>query len=170
MKHRYKLATLLSLLVMMDTNLQAKPIITVSPGIKGGISKTITETWNLTDDEKKNTAMMMSSISATAIAPTVKIRKGEWTPINSQHRACFYNTFGTTVEGRYLIKFAVAGKEVNAYEKVPVGGGQGFCITRFLQMWVKGERSGDLDSAAATHVEMDGASTDNEGRGKITIK
>jgi hypothetical protein len=151
----------------------AKPVVNVSPNTKGGISKTVTETWNLTDDEKKNYApqtMMMSQISATAIAPTATIKKGSWTAIHSEHRSCFYNTFGTTVEGRYLIKFNVAGKEVNAFDKVPVGGGQGFCVTRFLEIWVRGERPGDSPSVATTHVEMDGNSTDNEGHGTITVR
>ena len=64
--------------------------------------------------------MMMSSLSATAIAPTVKIKKGSWTALNSQHKACYYNTFGTTVEGRYILKFNVAGKEVTAFDKADV--------------------------------------------------
>ncbi len=148
----------------------AKPVVNVSPNTKGGISRTVVETWNLTDDEKKNTVMMMSSLSATAIAPTVKIRKGSWTALHSEHRSCFYNTFGTTVEGRYVIKFNVAGKEVNAFDKVPVGGGQGFCVTRYLEIWVRGERPGDSPSVASTHVEMDGNATDNEGHGTITVR
>lgn len=148
----------------------AKPAVNVSPDTKGYISRTIIESWNLTDDEKKNTQMIMSQISATAIAPTVKIRKGNWTALNSQHKSCFYNTFGTTMEGRYVIKFNVAGKEVNAFEKVPVGGGQGFCVTRYLEIWVRGDRPGDSPSVAYTHVEMDGNATDNEGHGTITVR
>lgn len=148
----------------------AKPVITTSPNTKGGISKTVTESWQLSDDEKKNTQMMMSSISATAIAPTKTIRKKEWTALDSQHRACFYNTFGVNVEGRYLIKFTVAGKEVNAYDKVLVAAGQAFCVTRYLEIWVRGERPGDSPSVATTHVEMDGQSTDNEGHGTITVR
>lgn len=148
----------------------AKPVVSVSPDTRGGISRTITESWQLSDDEKKNTQMMMSSLSATAIAPTKTIRKGNWTPLNSEHRACLYNTFDTTMEGRYLIKFNVAGKEVNAYDKVPVGGGQAFCVTRYLEIWVKGERPGDSPSVASTHVEMDGNATDNEGHGTITVR
>ncbi len=148
----------------------AKPVVQMTPNTNGGISKTITESWTLSDTEKKNTVTMMSSLSATAIAPTVKIRKGNWTALNSQHKACFYNTFGTTVEGRYVIKFTVAGKEVNAYDKVPVGGGQAFCITRYLEIWVRGERPGDSPSVASTHIEMDGQSTDNEGHGIITVR
>lgn len=167
---RYKLAILLSLTVAIATNCLAKPTVVTTPNTKGGISKTITESWQLSEDEKKNTVMMMSSLSATAIAPTVKIKKGNWTAIHSEHRSCFYNTFGTTVEGRYLIKFNVAGKEVTAFDKVPVGGGQGFCITRYLEIWVKGERPGDSPSVANTHLEMDGNATDNEGHGTITVR
>lgn len=151
----------------------AKPVVNVSPNTKGGISKTVTETWSLTDDEKKNYApqtMMMSQISATAIAPTSTIKRKSWTAVNSQHRMCFYNTFGSTVEGRYQIKMNVAGKEVNAFDKVPVGGGQGYCVTRYLELWLYGASAGQSPSVANTHVEMDGNSTDNEGRGTITVK
>lgn len=165
--NRYKLALLLSCVAGIAI---AKPVVNVSPNTKGGISRTVIETWQLSDDEKKNTALMMSSLSATAIAPTVKIKKGNWTAIHSEHRSCFYNTFGTTVEGRYIIKFNVAGKEVNAFDKVPVGGGQGFCVTRYLEIWVRGERPGDSPSVASTHVEMDGNATDNEGHGTITVR
>jgi len=167
---RYKLAILLSCAAAITTNSMAKPVVNVSPDTKGGISRTVTESWKLSDDEKKNTLTMMSSISATAIAPTKTIRKKEWTALTSQHKSCFYNTFGTTVEGRYLIKFTVAGKEVNAYDKVPVGGGQAYCVTRYLEIWVKGERPGDSSSVASTHVEMDGNATDNEGHGTITVR
>ena len=71
---RYKLALLLS---CVATVVWARPVTQVSPGVKGGISKTVTETWQLTDIEKKNTAtMMMSSLTATAVAPwSGKIRK-----------------------------------------------------------------------------------------------
>lgn len=164
---RYKLALLLLCVAGIAV---AKPVVNVTPGTKGGISKTITETWQLTDAEKKNTVIMMSQISARAIAPTTRIRRGEWTILQSEHQACFYNTFGMTVEGRYVIKFNVAGGEVSAFEKVPVGAGQGFCVTRFLQMVISGERPGDTLSIASTHVEMDGNSTDNEGRGLITVR
>jgi len=167
---RYKLALLLSCTAAIATNCLAKPTVITTPNTKGGVSHTIIETWQLTDDEKKNTQMMMSSLSATAIAPTVKIKKGNWTALNSQHKSCFYNTFGTTVEGRYLLKFTVAGKEVTAFDKVPVGGGQAFCVTRYLEIWVRGERPGNSPSVATTHVEMDGNATDNEGHGTITVR
>ena len=169
--NRHHIAFFLALAPM--TFALAKPVVNVSPNTKGGISRTVVETWNLTADEKKNYApqgMMMSQISATAIAPTATVKKGNWTALNSKHQACFYNTFGTTVEGRYIIKFTIAGKEVNAFDKVPVGGGQGFCVTRYLEIWVRGERPGDSPSVATTHVEMDGNATDNEGHGTITVR
>jgi hypothetical protein len=164
---RYKLALLAACVASVAV---AQPTVQVSPGVKGGISKTIIETWPLTDAEKKNHVMMMSQISARAIAPTTRIRKGEWEILQSEHQACFYNTFGTTVEGRYVIKFNIGGGEVSAFDKVPVGGGQAFCVTRFLQMAVRGERPGNTPSVASTHVEMDGNSTDNEGHGTITVR
>ncbi len=167
---RYKLAMLLSLTAAIATNCLAKPTVITTPNTKGGVSRTIIETWQLTDDEKKNTQMMMSSLSATAIAPTQKIRIGSWTALNSQHKSCFYNTFDTAIEGRSLLKFTVAGKEVNSYNKVSIAGGQALCITRYLEIWVKGERPGDSPSVATTHVEMDGNATDNEGHGTITVR
>lgn len=165
---RYKLALLLSCIAGVVI---AKPVVNVTEGTRGGISKTSVTTWQLSEAEKKNIAnLMTSSINAIAIAPTATIRRGNWTALDSQHKACFYNTFGTTVEGRYQIKFNVAGQEVNAFDKVPVGGGQGFCVTRFLEIWVRGERPGTSPSVAATHVEMDGNATDNEGHGTITVR
>lgn len=170
MEREMELKKLALLMAMLPAISIAKPVVNVTPNTKGGISKTIVETWQLTDAEKKNHVMMMSQITATAIAPTTKIKRGNWTALNSQHQSCFYNTFGTTVEGRYLIKFNVAGKEVNAFDKVPVGGGQGYCITRYLEIWVRGESPGDSPSVASTHVEMDGNATDNEGHGTITVR
>ncbi len=107
---RYNLAFLLLLCCQL---VEAKPVVNVSPNTQGGISRTIVETWQLSDDEKKSIVTMMSSLSATAIAPTQKIRRGSWTALNSQHKSCFYNTFDTAIEGRSLLKFTVAGKEVN---------------------------------------------------------
>lgn len=148
----------------------AKPVVQVSPGTKGGISRTTTTTWQLSDLEKKNTAMRMSQISATAIAPTTRIRMKEWTALTSKHQSCFYNTFEVQVTGKYQIKFNVAGKEVNAFDAITISPGQGLCVTRYLEMWVRGERPGDSPSIATTHVEMDGNTTDNEGRGTITVR
>lgn len=165
-----KLRNMAFLMALLPLIGNAKPVVNMTPNTKGGISKTVIDTWQLSDVEKKSPAMMMSQISATAIAPTKTIRKGDWTALNSQHQACFYNTFNTPVEGRYQIKFNVAGKEVNAFDKVLVAGGQGFCVTRYLEIWVRGERPGQSDSVATTHVEMDGNGTDNEGHGTITVK
>ena len=169
---RYKLALLLSCAAAIATNSMAKPVVQMSQGIKGGISKTVTETWNLSDAEKKNTAtlMMMSSLTATAVAPSGKIRKKEWTAVNSQHKACFYNTYGSTMGGKYMIKLNIAGQEVNAYEVVPVGAGQGFCITRYLEMWVNPRGPGQIPTVASTHMEMDGAETNNEGHGSLEVR
>lgn len=148
----------------------ANPVVNLSPNTKGSISHTVIETWNLSETEKKSEAMMMSQFSAEAIAPTVRIKRGEWTALNSQHKSCFYNTFGTMVEGRYLLKFNIAGKEVSTFEKIPVGAGQAYCVTRYLQIWVRGDRPGDTIAIASTHVEMDGQSTENEGHGTITVR
>lgn len=167
---RYKLALFLSCAAAIATNALAKPVVNMTPNTKGGISRTVIETWNLSDDEKKNTVMTMSSLSATAIAPTVKIKRGSWTALNSQHKSCYYNAFGSTIEGRYIIKFNVGGKEVTAFDKVPVGGGQGFCVTRYLEIWVRGDQAGQFPSVATTHIEMDGNATDNEGHGTITVR
>jgi len=164
---RYKLALLLSCVAGIAI---AKPVVNVSPGTKGGISKTTTTTWALSDDEKKNTALMMSRITATAIAPTTRIKMKEWTAVNSQHQMCFYNTFQVQVRGQYQIKLNVAGKEVNAFDAITINPGQGLCVTRYLEMWLRGERAGDSPSVATTHVEMDGNSTDNEGHGTITVR
>ena len=167
---KYKLALLFTLVAGIATNVTAKPVVNVTPGTKGGISKTVTETWTLSDSEKKSSALMMSQISATAIAPTVTIKRKEWTALNSKHQACFYNTFQVQVTGKYLIKFTVAGKEVNAFDAITINPGQGFCVTRYLEIWVRGERAGDSPSVASTHVEMDGNATDNEGHGTITVR
>lgn len=164
---RYTLAPLL--LSCVASAVIARPVVNVTPDTRGGISKTTTTTWQLSDSEKKS-YVMTSSINATAIAPTVTIKRKEWTALNSKHVSCFYNTFGTTVEGRYQIKFTVAGKEVNAFDKVPVGAGQGYCVTRYLEIWVKADQGGTAPSLATTHVEMDGNATDNEGHGTITVR
>jgi len=167
---RYKLAIMLSSLAGIATNIYANPTVHLSPNTKGGISKTVTESWTLSEDEKKNTAKTMSNIAAMAIAPTVRIRTGEWTPVTSQHKMCFYNTYGSTLQGRYIVKLSIAGVEVNAFDVVTVGGGQGFCVTRYMQILVKGVSPGDMPSVATTHVEMDGNATDNEGHGTITVR
>jgi hypothetical protein len=148
----------------------AKPVIQTSEGVKGGISKTVTEGWNLSDVEKKNTATrMMSSLGATAVAPSGKIRRKEWTAVTSQHQMCFYNTYGTNMGGRYAIKMNIAGKEVNVFDSVFVAAGQGFCVTRYLEMWVKSD-PGQVQTAAFTHVEMDSQATDNEGHGILDVR
>lgn len=168
---RYKLALLLSCAAVIATNSLAKPVVNVSPGIKGGISKTVTESWSLSDAEKKNTAtMMMSSLTATAVAPSGKIRRKEWTAVTSQHKACFYNTYGSTMSGKYMIKLTIYGQEVNAFEVVPVGGGQAFCVTRYLQMWVNPQGAGQIETLANTAVEMDGANSANEGHGRLDVR
>lgn len=168
--NKYKLAIMLSALAGISINASAKITVNTSPNTKGGVVKTVTESWQLSDEEKKNTVMMMSQLSAVAIAPTVRIKKGNWTPVISQHKACFYNTFGSTIPGKYMIKFNVAGAEVTAFDVVPVGAGQGFCVTRYLELLVKGQRAGDTPSVASTHAEMDGNATDNEGHGTITVR
>ena len=167
---RYKFALLLTLAAGIVTNVTAKPVVIITPDTRGGISKTITETWTLSDSEKKNTALMMSQISATAVAPTVTIKRKEWTALNSKHQACFYNTFQVQVTGKYQIKMTVAGKEVNAFDAITINPGQGLCVTRYLEIWVRAEQAGTAPSLASTHVEMDGQSTDNEGHGTITVR
>ncbi len=149
----------------------AKPDVHTTPGLKGGVSRTVIDTWQLSDTEKKNYApQMMSQISAKAIAPTMRIKLKEWTSLVSEHQACFYNTFGVQVAGRYIVKFNVAGQEVNAFDSVVVNPGQALCVTRYLQMWAKGVVAGDFPAVADTHVEMDGQVTDNQGRGTITVR
>jgi hypothetical protein len=165
-----KLRNIAFLMALLPIIGNAKPVVNMTPNTKGGISKTIVETWNLSDDEKKSSALMMSQISATAVAPTVTVKKGNWTALNSKHVACFYNTFGTQVAGKYQIRFVVAGKEVNAFDAVPVNPGQAYCVTRYLEIWVRGERPGSSPSDAYTHVEQDGNSTDNEGHGTVTVR
>lgn len=162
--------TILLTLTICSASAFAKPVINASHDTKAAITKTVTETWQLANNEKKNAALTMSQIFATAVAPTRTIRKGIWTALTSRHTACFYNTFSTDVEGRYALKFNVAGRDVTLFDKVSVGGGQAFCVTRFLEIWVKGERPGDSSSLAFTHVEMDGNATDNEGHGTITVR
>ena len=112
---------------------------------------------------------MMSTISATAVAPSGKIKRNQWTVLRSTHRACFYNTYGSPVSGRYAIKLIVAGKETIAYDSVGVAGGEGFCITQYLQMWVNA-KPGTFQTTASTHVEMDGQETNNEGHGTIEVR
>ena len=158
------------LAIIPSTICFAKPIVNLTPNTRGGIVKTITESWQMSEDEKKNIVMKMSRISATAIAPTMKIKRGVWKVLISEHKACFYNTFGATMQGRYVLKLNVAGVEVNAFDVVPVGGGQAFCVTRYLQLLVKGQTPGDTPSIASTHVEMDGNASDNEGHGVITVR
>lgn len=162
-----KIALLMAILPIIGN---AKPVVNVTPGTKGGISKTVTETWTLSDSEKKSSALMMSQISATAVAPTVTIKRKEWTALNSKHQACFYNTFQVQVTGKYQIKMAVAGKEVNAFDAITINPGQGFCVTRYLEIWVRADQAGTAPSVASTHVEMDGNATDNEGHGTITVR
>ena len=72
--------------------------------------------------------------------------------------------------GKYLIKLNVAGQEVNAYDTAVVGAGQAFCITRYLEMWINPQGTGQVETVASTHVEMDGAATDNEGHGKLEVR
>lgn len=170
---RYKLALLLSCAAGIATNSMAKPVIQTTPGLHAGISKTITETWKLTDAEKKNTAiatMMMSSLTATAIAPSGKVKRKEWTALTSQHKGCYYNTYGSTMSGRLNIKLTIAGQEVNSFETVTVGPGYAFCITRYLQMWLKAEAPGKVETKAWTHVDMDGQESENTGNGLIEVR
>ena len=72
-----KVASIILASIVVST-VVAKPVVQVTSGTKGGISRTVIETWQLSDDEKKN-SVMMSSISATAIAPTVTMKRGTWT-------------------------------------------------------------------------------------------
>lgn len=156
----------------------AKPVVKTTDGTRGYISRTVTETWELSEAEKKNSAMtstistshvMTSQLTASAIAPSGRIRRKEWTPVHSQHRVCFYNTYGATMAGKYSITLDVAGQQTNAFEVVPVGSGQGFCITRYLEMWVKAE-AGKVQTRAMTHIEMDGQISDNEGNGVLDVR
>ncbi len=165
-----KLRNLAFLMAILPIIGNAKPVVNITSGDRGGISKTTTTTWQLSDDEKKNTVIRMSQISATAIAPTTRIKLKEWTAVNSQHKACFYNTFDVQVTGKYQIKLNIAGKEVNAFDAITINPGQGLCVTRYLELWLRGERAGDSPSVASTHVEMDGNTTDNEGHGTITVR
>lgn len=163
---RYELAILL----LLATTVSARPVVNVTPDTRGGISKTTVTTWKLSEVEKKNTVIRMSQISATAIAPTTTIKRKEWTAVNSQHTVCFYNTFQVQVTGKYQIKLTIAGKEVNAFDAITINPGQGLCVTRYLEMWLRGEQAGSSPSVATTHVEMDGNTTDNEGHGTITVR
>lgn len=149
----------------------SKPVLQVTEGVNAKISKTVIESWPLTDDEKKNTAIrMMSSLSATAIAPSGKIRRKEWTSVASQHKACFYNTYGATMSGKYSMTLDIAGQQATVFEVVPVGAGQAFCVTRYLQMWVNPPGAGSIQTKALTHVEMDGQASDNEGLGTLEVR
>lgn len=166
-----KLAGLATLAVIASTASIAKPVIQASEGVRASITRTETQTWTLSDAEKKNTAtMMMSSISATAVAPSAKIKRKEWTAVGSQHRACFYNTYGVPVSGKYSLVLDILGQQVNVFDSVPVAGGQGFCVTRYLEMWVKPGDVAQIQTKATTHVEMDGQATDNEGHGVLDVR
>jgi len=144
----------------------------VSQGTKGGVVRTNIETWNLSDDEKKNSfkAVMTSSMSGSAIAPSRNMRTGEWDVAISQHKACFYNAYVATVAGKYSVMLEIVGQQVKNYGVITVGGGQGLCITKYLQMWIRPNVRGQIPTLATTHTEMDGEMTDNTGSGIITAR
>jgi hypothetical protein len=168
---RYKLALLLSCVATVATVAVAKPVVNVTEGTKGGLARTITESWVMTDDEKKNyaTPTMMSGITTLAIAPTQRLKRNDWQFIYAENKACFYNTYGIPVSARFSMSLTVLGNTVNIFDSVVVAGGQALCVTNYPQMWINPKR-GIIPTQAATHAEMDGQGSDNQGNGQLDVR
>ena len=114
--------------------------------------------------------MLMSQLSAEAVAPTMRMKRGEWGIVESRNRVCFYNTYSAQVVGKYVMSLDIFGNSAKLMNSVPVGGGQAVCVTLYPRMAVRAGTPGVYPTHASTHAEMDGVSADNEGNGQLDVR
>lgn len=97
------------------------------PGVQAGVVSAKIETHDLTAAEKKRIKLNMATVSVTAQAFDVKVRRGEPARALGLHTVCF-GTFLTT-EADYNFVLNVGGNQTNIANHIVIPANKRTCVT-----------------------------------------